>query len=70
MTEEEKALAESCSRLHSISFAEAFKRVLFEHIEDEFDVATAADAYREYLENPLNLHSRGSKRTSGAMTEF
>lgn len=36
LTEEEKMLAESYARLHSISLAEAFKRALFGQIEDEY----------------------------------
>ena len=31
------------------SLAEAFKRALFEKIEDEYDIALGEDAYREYL---------------------
>ena len=52
LTEEEKSLAESYARLHSISLAEAFKRALFERIEDEYDISVAEEAYREHLENP------------------
>lgn len=52
LTEDEKALAESYARLHSVSLAEAFKRALFERIEDEYDISVADEAYREYLENP------------------
>ncbi len=52
LTDEEKSLAESYARLHSISLAEAFKRALFERIEDEYDISVADEAYREYLENP------------------
>lgn len=52
LTEEEKSLAESYARLHSVSLAEAFKRALFERIEDEYDISVADEAYREYLENP------------------
>ena len=36
LTEEEKALAESYAKLHSMSVGEAFKRALFERIEDEY----------------------------------
>lgn len=50
LTKEEKALAESYARLHSVSLAEAFKRALFERIEDEYDVAVAEEAYREYVD--------------------
>lgn len=52
LTEDEKALAESYARLHSVSLAEAFKRALFERIEDEYDISVADEAYREYLKNP------------------
>lgn len=48
LTTEEKALAESYARLHSVSVGEAFKRALFERIEDEYDIAAAGEAYREY----------------------
>lgn len=52
LTEDEKSLAESYARLHSLSVGEAFKRALFEQIEDEYDISVADEAYREYLENP------------------
>lgn len=48
LTDEERRLAESYAALHSISVGEAFKRALFERIEDEFDVAVADAAYAEY----------------------
>ena len=46
---EEKALAESYARLHSLSMGEAFKRALFEKIEDEYDIAVAEEAHAEYI---------------------
>ncbi len=49
LTEEEKNLAESYARLNSLSLGEAFKRALFEKIEDEYDVVIAERAYEEYL---------------------
>ena len=52
LIEEEKALAESYAKLHSMSVGEAFKRALFERIEDEYDIAVADEAYEEYLANP------------------
>ena len=52
LTDEEKSLAESYARLHSLSVGEAFKRALFEQIEDEYDISIAEEAYREYLANP------------------
>lgn len=49
LTEEEKSLAESYAKMHSISLGEAFKRALFTQIDDEYDVAVADQAYDEYL---------------------
>lgn len=51
LTSEEKALAESYAKLHSISLGEAFKRALFSQIEDEYDIVVADEAYREYVDN-------------------
>ena len=51
LTEDERNLAESYARLHSISLSEAFKRALFEKIEDEYDIAVAESAYKEYVDS-------------------
>ena len=51
LTPEERNLAESYARLHSITLSEAFKKALFEKIEDEYDVAIANEAYEDYLKN-------------------
>ena len=51
LTEEEKALASSYAKLHSMSLGEAFKRALFERIEEEYDVAVANEAYEEYVKD-------------------
>ena len=51
LSEEEKSLAESYAKLHSISLNEAFKRALFQQIEDEYDITVAAEAYDEYVKN-------------------
>ena len=48
LTEEEKMLASSYAKLHSLSLAEAFKRALFERIEDEYDLSVADEALAEY----------------------
>lgn len=48
LTEDERALAESYARLHSLSLSEAFKRAPFEKIEDEYDIAIGQEAYDEY----------------------
>ena len=55
LTPEEKSLAESYAQLHSLSLGEAFKKALFEQIEEEYDIAIAKDAYEEYV--------RGGKRS-------
>lgn len=51
LSEEEKSLAESYARLHSISLGEAFKRALFQQIEDEYDIIVASEAYDEYVKD-------------------
>ena len=49
LTEDERLLAESYARLHSISLSEAFKTALFEKIEDEYDITIGQEAYDEYI---------------------
>lgn len=49
LTPEEKSLAESYAKLHSLSLGEAFKKALFEQIEEEYDITIAKDAYEEYV---------------------
>ena len=51
LSEQERNLADSYARLHSMTLAEAFKQALFEKIEDEYDIAVAEDAYNEYLKS-------------------
>ena len=45
---EEKRIAESYAKMRSRSLEEAFKQALFERIEDEYDIAVAAEACAEY----------------------
>ena len=47
MNEEEKALAESYAKLHAMSLGEAFKKALFERIEEEYDISLANEAFQE-----------------------
>ena len=49
LTKEERMLADSYARLHSISLSEAFKRALFSKIAEDYDVAVADEAYAEYV---------------------
>ena len=51
LTEDERNLAESYAKLHSFSLSEAFKRALFEKIEDEYDITVAEAAYKEYVDS-------------------
>jgi hypothetical protein len=49
LTDQEKLIADSYARLHSLSLGEAFKQALFEKIEDEYDIAVAEEAHAEYV---------------------
>ena len=51
LTEQEKKLADSYAKLHSLSLGEAFKRALFEKIEDEYDITISEEAYTEYVDS-------------------
>lgn len=51
LSTEERFLAESYARLHSMSLSEAFKKVFFEKIEEEYDVAVAREAHEEYVKS-------------------
>ncbi len=52
LTEEERQIADSYAKLHSVSVPEAFKRAFFEKIEDEYDIVLADAAYKEYQDDP------------------
>ena len=51
LTKEERKLAESYAKLNSMSLGEAFKRALFEKIEDEYDAAVFQMSYDDYLKS-------------------
>ncbi len=65
LTNEEKALAKSYADLHEMSLGEAFKKALFEKIEDEYDIAVADEAYKEYLEDSETLSHKEMKEFLG-----
>ena len=52
LTEKEEGLARRYSESSGISMEEAFKRALFEKIEDEYDLTAGEAAYSRFLENP------------------
>ncbi len=51
LTEDECMLAGSYAKIHSYSQSEAFMRALFATIEDEYDIAVAESAYKEYVDS-------------------
>lgn len=51
LTEEEKKLASSYAKLHSMSLGEAFKKALFEKIEEEYDICAGDEAYSDYIQS-------------------
>ena len=56
-TENEKNIANSYAKLHSLSLGEAFKQALFEKIEEEYDIALFDEAYKEYQDNNKDSRS-------------
>ena len=51
LTEEERMLANSYAKRHSLTLGEAFKQALFDKIEEEYDIAVAEESYRDYLQS-------------------
>ena len=49
LNEDERQLVDSYAKLHSITVGEAFKRALFDKIEEEYDIAIANEAYDDYV---------------------
>ena len=49
LTDEEKRLATSYAKLNSMSLGEAFKRALFDKIEEQYDIVVGEESYREYV---------------------
>lgn len=59
LSEEERQLADSYAKLHSMSMGEAFKRALFDKIEEDYDIAVAEEAYGEYQRSGKKSRSVG-----------
>ncbi|MBR3173300.1 MAG: antitoxin [Eubacterium sp.] len=51
LTDEEERIAKGYAKIHSVSLGEAFKRALFEKIEDEYDITVADKSYKEYVDD-------------------
>ena len=52
MNDEERNLAEAYAKLNGTTLSDSIKRAFFEKIEDEYDVALADKALKEYENNP------------------
>lgn len=65
MTTEEKNLADAYAKLNGVSLSEAMKRAYFEKIEDEYDIALADQALREYERNPKTYSLEELKKELG-----
>ena len=51
LTDEERNVAETYAKINSISLGEAFKKSLFEKIEDEYDFNLGEEAYNKYVKS-------------------
>ena len=51
LTDDERNLVNSYAKMHAVSVGEAFKKALFEKIEDEYDIKVAEAAYDEYVKD-------------------
>lgn len=65
MTEEEKNLAEAYAERNGLSLSEAMKRTFFEKVEDEYDIALADMALREYEKDPKTISFDEVKKKFG-----
>jgi len=65
MTEEEKQLGVAYAKLNGASLSEAMKRAYFEKIEEEYDIALADAALREYEKNPKTYSHDEVKKMLG-----
>ena len=51
LTDEERNVAETYAKINSISLGEAFKKALFEKIEDEYDFNLGEETYNKYVKS-------------------
>jgi len=51
LNEDERLLASSYAKLHAMSLGEAFKRALFEKIEDEYDIRVGEAAHADFVQS-------------------
>ena len=65
MTQEEKELANAYAKISGLSLSEAIKRAYFEKIEDEYDIALADAALREFEKDPVTYSHEEVKKMFG-----
>ena len=65
MTQEEKELADAYAKLSGVSLSEAIKRAYFEKIEEQYDIALADAALREYEKDPKTFSHEEVKKMFG-----
>ena len=57
VTEDEKSLMESYSKLHGISVSDAIKEAFFEKLEDEYDLKAIREHEAEKANGDVRYHS-------------
>ena len=62
MTNEERQLADAYAKICGVSLSEAIKRAYFDKIEEEYDIALADAALREYEKNPKTISHEEMKK--------
>ena len=65
MTKKEKEIAEAYADKHGLSLEEAIKEVFFEKVEDEYDIALADKALKEYEKDPKTYSMEEVKKMLG-----
>ena len=65
LTPEERGLVDSYAKLHNMSVGEAFKKALFDKIEEEYDIAVANEAYDEYVKDGKKSRPLSDLRKEG-----
>lgn len=62
MTNEERQLADAYAKICGVSLSEAIKRAYFDKIEEEYDIALADAAIKEYEKNPKTISHEEMKK--------
>ena len=65
MTKKEKEIAEAYANKRGLSLEEAIKVAFFEKVEDEYDIALADKALKEYEKDPKTYSMEEVKKMLG-----